>query len=98
MNRYTHRFSIGVFDEFSSALEYRMSFYPNESPRDFIKQIVEEFDKVCLHPKMKQIVKELDDGRSYRRVNVWRYAFFYRIDEEQRQIVIDIIYHERSML
>lgn len=59
--------------------------------------IDDAFVKPCSYPRMKQVVEPtFETNYAYRRVNVWRFAFLYRIDEEKKELIIDRIYHERA--
>lgn len=98
MDKYSFRFSDEIYNELGLAFSYWMLIHSTTSVEEFIEQISSAFALPCLYPEMKQVYKTLEDGRVYRRVNVWRYGFLYRIDEAERELVIDILFHERSNL
>ena len=91
------RYESGVENDLLEATAYYVAAKAGRQPHDFFALIAEAFAPILRHPELADVYSlPIPTRADYRRVNVWRFAFLYRVDDEAQEVIIERIYHERS--
>ena len=90
-------YSAAVLDELRVAARRYSFYHDGASEADFVDLIEDAFATALVHPQSPpRYFGFRDGGDVYRRINVWHFAFLYRVDGPARQLVIERIFHERT--
>ena len=83
--------------EFAAAVEWWVEHHPDEGDAPFRRQILAAFAPVLRHPQLRPPYPlPGSTGLVLRRVDIWHFAFLYRVNETMASIIITRIFHERS--
>ena len=94
---YSLRFEATVIDELAEATSHFLIVFERDDPEGFYRLIRETFEVYLRHPEAAAPYSLPSlDSLEYRPVNVWKFAFLYRVDRMAKEVVIDRIYHVRS--
>ena len=94
---YHFRYDVGVRRQLRRAVTYYQQYHPNTPPTRLLELAQAAFKSFREFPYAAP-TSPLDAGGlfGYRKVRVWRFVFVYRVDEANRELVVDRIYHERA--
>lgn len=56
----------------------------------------EAFEPALRQPYARAVWESAASTRPVRRVNAWHFAIFYEVDDEQRELIVTRILHERA--
>ena len=93
---WTYAFDPLVLPQLHEAIVYYLASRPAETPESFITLADEAFERPLHFPEATPPAGRDSRGGVMRRVNVWRFAFLYRVDAAREQLVVERIFHERS--
>ena len=85
-----------ALDQYGAAVAYYTAHHPGQPSSRLPELMYEAFATARHHPHALPPAGTDSHGGRLRRVNVWHFAFLYRVDEPARQLVIERIFHERT--
>ena len=85
-----------ALEQYGAAVAYYTTCHPGRPSTRLPELMHEAFAMARRHPHALPLAGTDSRGGQLRRVNVWHFAFLYRVDEPARQLVIERIFHERT--
>ena len=94
--KWSYGFSPAVDQELAEALSYYFAWKPEKGITDFFQLVDASFSTALTYPEATPFSNVTGVPHTLRRVNVWHFAFLYRVDEEAKLLIVERIFHERS--
>ena len=82
--------------QYGAAVAYYTTYHPGQPSNRLPELMYEAFATARNHPHALPLAGTDSRAGQLRRVNVWHFAFLYRVDEPAGQLVIERIFHERT--
>ena len=93
---YAYEFASNIAGDVEAAFQRYLCYRPRADGLEFISLIDEAFEPLLRFPELTPATAIRGVEGEVRRVNIWHFAFFYRVQPKTGVLLIVAVIHERS--